>query len=335
MAEERARRASVLDSEECDESYEGFEEGPPVREGRGRLCGVEWEFNSMATPGPLRRWARRNGGGIHSDGSCGYEAVTPPMGGKAVSRILTELATAFEDGEASIDSRCGIHVHVDARDMHWDDMYRFLRVWSIVEDAMFLLGGQARSKNHYCQPCGQKYANALAMPDVKGSVLAVAYGARYAKDGRAEARDVRGWRHSDAKKHGGRYKAINLCPWLAGRSDRPRKPDSTIEFRLHRNSGNGWRVVGWAHLCIALVDWAVSHTDADVEKLSRNGLRALCQIAPHLSAYIVRRVKAWRKACPRRKRAFSFQGGRLTVSPQRRAGVYDDEDDGDMAPAAE
>lgn len=309
-------------SEEC--YFEGYREGDPVREGRGRLCGVEWEFNTCSTPSHIRAWARKNGAGIHSDGSCGWEAVTPPMGGRAVARILGELATAFQEADTEINESCGIHVHVDARDYMWGDLYRLLAVWAKVEDAMFLLGGQSRSNNHYCKATGKQYARALQHPtDKKGAVLAVAYGAYTPEEGRTVARGRPG------KKHGGRYKSLNLCPWLNGRTQRPRRPDSTIEFRLHRNSANGWRVIGWTHLCTALVEWCANHADADVATLPLDGMRALCVIAPHLKGWIVRRVKAWRKATKHTSRMLSFRGGMVRSRGSYGPNVRPDVDDGD------
>src|SRR5262249_31135663 len=53
-----------------------------------RLVGVEWEFNDSA--GDLRSWASKWRGGIHTDGSCGYEAVTPPLGGDHIASCLSD-----------------------------------------------------------------------------------------------------------------------------------------------------------------------------------------------------------------------------------------------------
>lgn len=314
---------AMADDEVSSYSFRGFKEGAPIREGRGRLCGVEWEFNTCETPRAIRAWARTNSGGIHYDGSCGWECVTPPMGGRAVDRILLSLASAFETARATIDDKCGIHVHVDARDYMWDDMFRFLRVWSKVEVAMFLLGGQYRTSSGYCGACGPQYERALNSRDRKGNVLAVAYGAHGAVEGREVARNRPG------KKHQGRYKSVNLCPWLNGRSSRPRLPDSTIEFRLHRNSANGWRVVGWTKLCTAIVEWCATHTDEDALALPKDGLRALCVIAPHLKGWVVRRVRAWRKACSRRRRAMSFMGGSVHWKDRYSYSVDQSADDGD------
>lgn len=266
-----------------------------------RLVGVEWEYNSCEWD-DVRAWSRKWRGGIHEDGSCGQEAVTAPLSGDFISLCLTDLGNAFRNGGAEADDRCGIHVHVDAGDLKWADMYRFLWVYSHVEPVLFLLAGQQRINNHYCRPCGIDYRYALGnsllekSKDRKGRVLEVAFSAdssrvQYGYTGRNYQRRAPG------KKDGGRYRALNLCPWLAGRKEKC--PDTTVEFRLHRNSLDPKRVIGWAQLCARLVDWSAKATDKEAQELPKSALRALCQvIAPDCAPWILNRVKGWRADLP-------------------------------------
>lgn len=291
------------DTEEMDEGEPWFAKSLALRKGFNcsRLIGVEWEYNHSGFSS-LAKWCRKWRGGIHHDGSCGYEAVTPPLSGDYISQCLTDLGSAFDDGNAEADDRCGIHVHVDASDLSWSDMYRLLWVYSHVEPVLFLLGGQGRVENHYCQPCGNDYRKALSALDRKGKVLEVAYSADSARMGN-------GWsgrnyqRRTPGKKDGGRYRALNLCPWLAGR--KAKAMDTTVEFRLHQNSLEPKRIIGWAQLCARMVDWAAKSTDRDAQQLPKSALRTLTEvIAPDLKPWILHRVQLWRGAFPQGKRRY-------------------------------
>ncbi len=289
-------------TEEMDEGEPWFAKSPTMRKGFNcnRLIGVEWEYNRSGFTS-LAKWCRKWRGGIHHDGSCGYEAVTPPLSGDYISQCLTDLGNAFKDGNASADERCGIHVHVDAADLSWSDMYRLLWLYSHVEPFLFLLGGQQRADNHYCRPCGNEYRSALGALDRKGKVLEVAYSADSARMGN-------GWsgrnyqRRTPGKKDGGRYRALNLCPWLAGR--KAKAMDTTVEFRLHQNSLDSKRVIGWAQLCARMVDWAAKSTDRDAQQLPKSALRTLAKIAPDLEPWLLHQVKTWRKGLPQSKRRY-------------------------------
>lgn len=273
-----------------------------------RLVGVEWEFNKC-TRSDVEHWAHNWRGGIHYDGSCGWEAVTAPLAGDYIAQCLTDLGKAFADGGAEADTKCGIHVHVDAADLQWADMYRLLWVYQHIEPFLFLLGGQNRIDSTYAAPCGKRYKAALGrsllinkapkrlngktikeLPtwDVKNKVLSVALD----RDGRSSIK-----RNRPIKKESGRYKALNICPWIAGKWQRPNKAsDTTIEFRLHMHSLDSKRVIGWTQLMASLVDYAVRATDKEVEALPRSSLRALCEvIAPTSREWILSRVKAYRQ----------------------------------------
>jgi hypothetical protein len=208
---------------------------------------------------------------------------------------VKELGAAFIKANATADEKCGVHVHVDARDLRWEDIYRLVKVYAHVEPLLYLLAGQHRVANQYCAPTGKKYADALMALDRKDRVLGVAYDT---SSGRMRSRSKPG------KKDGGRYKGLNICPWLAGRRrDRYRretapeiKRDTTVEFRLHRNTLDPSRLIGWATLLARLVSWVSTASHRDAEMLPKSPLRALCAIAPESKAWILKRVKEWREA---------------------------------------
>ena len=302
---------------------------PKARGGAARLVGLEVEHNRDVPQ--THMWAQNwSGAQVINDGSCGREAVTPPIGGENVRKCLTELCKALNEGNAGCDARCGLHVHVDARDMRWADMLRFLTVYCRIESLLFLIGGQNRyskpgtSGNGYCYPVAELYGKALRSTDPKGAILAAAcLGDRAAEEGRKLMKD-----HPPGKKGSGRYKSINIMPWIAGRAyDRK---DTTVEFRLHRGSHNAERIITWAHLCQDIVHWCINATNEDVAKLPKSSARALILMSPRNKDWILKRILGWRAATTATKapieddvgnykprRIVSMKNGLYTVDPSR------------------
>lgn len=313
-------------------------EDPKARGGAARLVGLEVEHNRRVgeTDEWLTDWP---GAQIITDGSCGYEAVTPPIAGENIRECITQLTDALVKGKAGCDARCGLHIHVDARDMRWADMFRFLAVYCRLESLLFLIGGQNRyAGTSYCRPVAKLYTQALQSNDPKGGILSAAC----LSDGDGPLRNPADGRKTMAeqgasKKGGGRYKAINIMPWIAGRIYG--RPDTTVEFRLHRGSHNRERLIHWAYICQDIVDWCCKATNADVEALPKSAARALAVISPRTKGWVLRRLLGWRKsttAMPepqeddvgniRPRRIVSMKGGLYLVDKDRanRGGSYDD-----------
>lgn len=278
----------------------------------GRLAGVEWEYTHAGRNlTPMIKWQARWLGNVVSDASCGLEAVTPPIGGDHLVGCIEQLADSLKGVGAVVDGRCSIHVHVDARDFKWDDMYRFLHVYSIVEPMLYLLGGQERAQgNKYCYHVGHLYAKALSenMADRKEAVLAVALANRgeltttseqIKRNARSHMRNVKTTHEQDTRASG-RYKGINLIPWLVGK--RNKASNTTVEFRLYQGTLNKIDVLEWTKLCVRIVEWCSKATVKDCQKLPASALKTLCLIAPESKAWMLGKVRAWRKTYRQQQR---------------------------------
>lgn len=267
-----------------------------------RYVGVEWEYNGIFDGEPLNNFIKKWNAGHHRDGSCGWEVVTSPQAGDNIRKCLMELSTAFETGEASIDDRCGIHVHVDARDFGWFDIYKLIKLYAKLEPALYVLAGPTRVENSYAKPCGAQYLQALNAPDIRNALTTVIIGAA---GGRVRLRSPLD------KKSGGRYRGLNLMPWLAGRrtvllQERAhagskarkrganRRSDCTVEFRLHGNSSDGSRVANWAELCASIVDHAMNLSEKEIQALPNTQEDTLVAITPHIEDYIRNTLKEYR-----------------------------------------
>lgn len=314
-----------------------WENGAGFEHPKCRLIGLEIEYNETGSFSELRRTLEKWRSGHHSDGSCGYEVVTAPIAGPHVAACVTDVCNAFDRADTKADERCGVHVHVDARDLMWADMFRLLWVYARVEPLLYVLAGQHRIENQYCKPSGRDYLDAMGYVDRKGGVLATAYNQTPYDDGSkkktSKADAGRSYVRSTkpGKKDGGRYKGLNILPWLAGRrkNARPRviawkqdehgnrirtsggkmiptrfepapakpiKGDTTIEFRLHRNTLDAGRIIGWAQVCERIVSWCATHTDKEAQALPRSALRCMAVIAPESMPFVLSRIRSWRRA---------------------------------------
>lgn len=311
-----------------------------------RTVGVEWEFNN-GHGAALAKWCQKWNSGTHSDGSCGWEMVTTPIAGDAIADCLGDLGKAFAKSKAVADERCGIHVHVDAHDLKWRDMYHLLEVYAKLEPLFYVLGGQQRAQNSFCHPCGDNYLKALTSAEYRKQLGCVNAGGEDFEDFKGAiiqvcaSRTRSSMRSGVGKKDGGRYKGLNLAPWLAGRRRRGanafmvnivshaicgKEPghnksctkgvpmsvnshgpvlgstDCTVEFRLHENSLDGDRIIGWAQLLALFVEWSSKATRKDIDALPKNPIKALIVIAPGHRKWLAARLREWRKKYRRTQR---------------------------------
>lgn len=286
-----------------------------------RLVGVEWEYNNCGSElydvrhpeygrrsfmerEPLQSWRRKWNAKIKHDGSCGYEVVTPPLSGDYIAQGLRELGKAFIESKTVIDKRCSVHVHIGCKDFSWQDMYRLLWVYSQVETILFWLGGKERMKSSWCRPCGQAYRKAVSYSQktINQKVLLVAYATNKKCDrinddyyGCSDISGLDYYRRYGDRRAQGRYKALNLCPWLSAR--KRNKKGMTVEFRLHKYAEpeETEDVIQWVQLLVQLVDWAKKATDEEAKQLPQNALLALHAIAPKSRKWIRQQGNKWGK----------------------------------------
>lgn len=326
------------------------------RLGASRLAGVEIEYGECADFTAIKRFAKEWHAEVHRDGSCGWELVTSPAAGNHLVRQVKDAARALETAKATCTSSCGLHVHVDARDISWHDMQRLLTVWLHIEPAMFVLAGQSRYTNQYSNPWGKNlqfdtkdalaaslwpgYLQPRRIRTSKGGIIEIKPGGMQKGRPFTSAEVIRrGYMRSPEKKghNGERYHSLNICPWMArlptaenynntlgryvdstristkieGKSkfrDLPNiRKDSTVEFRLHEGTHDAAELLEWTKLCVRIVDYAATATDAMVAELPADGMRAITLIAPASANYVLSKVKAWRTAFKLRQRKISYR----------------------------
>lgn len=200
---------------------------------------VEWDGY---THDVMRRWK------VVSDGSVpdGGELVSPPLVWNdatkdRLKRILA--ATRTWKGEllrqiASVDYRCGLHVHVDVSDCTSREIINIISQWSYYEDLILRTQPESRHSGSWCQ-----------------SILDVHQDLRYKyRDRDPSLHELRGF-CNDIEE---RYFTLNPVAYFQY---------GTLELRVHSGTLNYNKIVSWVEFCRAFFTWARLGEESSFETL--------------------------------------------------------------------
>jgi hypothetical protein len=226
-----------------------------------RFIAAEIEVAGIMGNGkPIYDVVRKWGGATVGDGSLppfGFEINSAPAGGDLFAQQMREVCKVISQERGFINNRCGLHVHVDGRDVDYYEIRRLIRVYAAVEMALFAMVSPNRIKGYvdengklhqYCQPCGAKYVAAieggtLPYEKVKADVITSIYDV-------PSTQDVK-----KTKWHPARYNALNLHSWFYR---------GTIEFRMFDGCIDPEAITNWGILLALLVDYAVKSSNEEV-----------------------------------------------------------------------
>jgi hypothetical protein len=191
------------------------------------------------------------------DGSVGdgCEITTQPAKGDDFIDTIKALTDAFTVAHATVDQRCGFHVHVDARDVDAQKLRRLLLVWAHVEATIYQCLPTSRRTNQYCKPMQPQIERAgIAGPS---NPLLNAQLVNAISD--------RTWGNNNIRIEafnrnisGDRYRSLNATSLAA---------HGTIEFRCAAGTVNYRKVTAWAMLVGSIVDWSFDMTEDDLQAL--------------------------------------------------------------------
>lgn len=94
------------------------------------------------------------GWGTATDGSLPYTGIeirSCPVRGERVPVDLKKVLDVLAEQKVSTNARCGLHIHVDARDLTSRQIVRTFVVWSQIESRVFDLLCPERKANDYCK----------------------------------------------------------------------------------------------------------------------------------------------------------------------------------------
>jgi len=255
---------------------------------------------------------------IVEDGSLpdsGFEINTAPANGDLFVNQISEICGALARQGASVNDRCGLHVHIDARTFRAPTMRKLLKLYVKLERALFLLVPDSRRHNQYCTPVESRlreYLNPKKVEwciDSTGRLIRNENGVGLKKEiilaplkGAKETREkIAEYTYGDGvkvvpkrlrrNKYGGeRYKAFNLVSWYHR---------GTIECRLFNGTINATKIVNWAMLWAGILDYAKRTHENAIDSLPEHSdsepLRNLMLVAPTgtVKEWVKQRFDKW------------------------------------------
>lgn len=249
-----------------------------------RYVGVEIETSEGDFAEIAGRMCRIKGVNAVEDGSIdGVEYVTAPAKGMAFTRHISEVVGILNANDAKVDSACGLHVHVDARDFGWADIQRFMAVWMKVEPAMFSLVAAPRSNNHFCESRADTFSGIVRggkrIREIKEAAVRDLYklGEFPPFDKKAPKTPVLA-KVKGNKYHPSRYGAVNVHSWLYR---------GTLEFRLHHGTLRERNIINWGRVCAALVEYAAKARWSEINAESDSAWSRLTEIMAKMDPHVV------------------------------------------------
>jgi hypothetical protein len=190
-----------------------------------RFIGVEMEISDFDRDceAELERVLMRWNGSIVDDGSINgtnrFELRTSPARGKAFEKQMREICRVLRKGHAKANASCGMHMHIDARDLGPNDLIKISYLWPVVEDKFFAktLGSRKRANSGYCS----KWAKSLPTYKTGQSLINM---------------------YDDLKmamENAGPFKSLNY---------EALRRHGTIENRIHHGTINITKILNWAQM---------------------------------------------------------------------------------------
>lgn len=168
----------------------------------------------------------------------GFEVVSPILEGDAGLAELMKVAQIIQECGATVNKECGLHVHVDARDMDLPQMKRVCKMWLKYENCFDSIQPASRKNNVYCQGITKKFGT------VEQGFKAI--------DNCISTRELRQVINSDQRYGDGytsRYHKLNLESLMR---------HGTVEFRQHAGTVDAIKIVNWVKLVANFVESATS-----------------------------------------------------------------------------
>lgn len=247
-----------------------FQAGAHDARSINRFLAVEWEVAGMRGDWrDLLSGADEWGWGIVRDGSLprsGCEILTAPASGGKIIRQIADLGAALKRAKATTSRKCGIHVHVDARDLDLHAIRRLCILWRRIEPALLEALPEYRRLNQHAMPIGSLLDPVASLrPDapsmlVERNLAFVLYGSA-----QLEA-------YKTSKYLQCRYRTLNLHSWNYRK---------TVEIRALHGTLSPKIITEWAILCGGIVNAAATWKEHETQKLAtgtspREALLALC-----------------------------------------------------------
>ena len=151
----------------------------------------------------------------------GFEIVSPILSGVEGLEAVKAVAAALVAAGATVDRSCGLHVHVNARDLSSKSFANVARRYARFESEIDALHPRSRRNNSYCQ----------SVNDIVDDITRL---------------EANGYSTRELSQNiGSRYYKVNLVSFLR---------HGTVEFRQHAGTVDGTKMVNWIMFCVMFVE---------------------------------------------------------------------------------
>lgn len=188
---------------------------------------------------------------IVTDGSCGYELVSPPLQGANGADQIRKACAALQAAGAEVNRQCGLHVHLECNDLQVADVQRLCALYHGSREAI----------------------NSIQYPSRRSN----SYSAHHTND---ELAAINAMRNMEAVRRCGlnRYRAVNLCSYARY---------GTIEFRQHGGTMVATKMLNWVALIQAMVE---SAKEARSVRTTLAGMLADLRVGTDVQQYFLERA---------------------------------------------
>jgi hypothetical protein len=237
-------------------------------------CEIEVDETGCSDSDALQRTINEWRDSVVEDGSLnqgGFEINTQPTSGDRFHEHLTEICDGLSRLNADCTAKCGLHVHVDSRDLSYYDLRRVTLLYAKVEQALFMLCDPLRLNGGYSAVCGQQLYPENTNPRLyRREIFSKVY---CPPSGGVPRKGLVDLKSSRRDKHGAhnRYRALNLHSHFHRGS---------VEFRHHEGTVNFEDIYNWALICAYVVDYSYRHTEQDIQRLPDKAHLALKRVIP-------------------------------------------------------
>jgi len=181
-----------------------------------------------------------------------FELVSPVLSGRDGIEQIQKVCAVLAAKGAKVNSSCGLHVHVDARDMEVLNLRNALKLYVEREEQINLVMPATRRDNSYCVPVLDCIRARLVQNARRDSGFAADFD-RYAVDTSMKAVfkaiDTCETRRALQELCGGsRYRRLNMEAL-----DR----HGTLEFRQHSGTVTFEKMSAWIDWCVSLVEYSM------------------------------------------------------------------------------
>ena len=214
----------------------------------------------------------------------GYEFISQPMCGDTLFSEIDKMGAWLRRERFRINKTCGLHIHIDARDLYYKELKGIMLVTKAFESTIFSMLPSNRYNSNWCKGINMS-VNAIKALQSDSDFI----GSYYDHCDEHPSLD----KYNDA-----RYQGLNL---------HARVYLGTIEFRYHSGTNNPTKIKNWITMCQSIVEKGIALSrefdnkpedwDADTHLLMNAngdlGLQAFIEILEldAIKDYIVRRVR--------------------------------------------